>query len=71
MPGEVIITREKENGLHMWQWQWTNKGKGAVTVIKQTQNTGGNWPTANGTEVNNYLQIFVKFVKSIYFTDLQ
>ena len=55
----------------MWQWQWANKGKGAVTVIKQTQNTGGNWPTANGTVVNNYLQIFVKFVKSIYFTDLQ
>jgi len=31
MPREVIITQEKENGLHMWQWQWTNTGKGAVT----------------------------------------
>jgi len=31
MPREAIITREKENGLHMWQWQWTNTGKGAVT----------------------------------------
>ena len=30
MPREVIITREKENGLHMWQWQWTNTGKEAV-----------------------------------------
>jgi len=30
MPREVIITREKENGLHMWQRQWTNRGKGAV-----------------------------------------
>jgi len=30
-PREVIITREKENGLHMWQRQWTNTGKGAVT----------------------------------------
>ena len=30
MPREVIITREKENGLHMWQWQWTNTGKGAM-----------------------------------------
>jgi hypothetical protein len=27
---ELIITREKENGLHMWQQQWTNAGKGAV-----------------------------------------
>jgi hypothetical protein len=34
-------------------------------------NTGGNWHTMNETLVNNYLQIFVKFVKSIDFTDLQ
>ena len=143
-PREVIITREKENGLHMWQWQWTNTVKGAVTkacfpsvrnrlqqkiavfpefttiltgrgklrsylhrfgltdnlmcpceeeeqqqttdhlifqckklrnkrneMIKQIKNTGGNWPTVNETLINNYLQIFVKFVKSIDFTDLQ
>jgi ribonuclease HI len=31
IPGEVIITREKENGLQMWQQQWTNPGKGEVT----------------------------------------
>ena len=31
MPRELIITREKENGLHMWQRQWTNTGKLAVT----------------------------------------
>ena len=31
MAREVIITREKENGLHMWQRQWTDTGKGAVT----------------------------------------
>ena len=31
MSREVIITREEENGLHMWQLQWTNTGKGAVT----------------------------------------
>jgi hypothetical protein len=31
LPREVIITREKENGPHMWQEQWTNTGKGAVT----------------------------------------
>jgi len=35
------------------------------------QNTGGNWSRTNETLVNNYLQIFVKFVKSIDFTDLQ
>ena len=28
---EVIITQEKENGLHMWQQQWRNTVKGAVT----------------------------------------
>jgi hypothetical protein len=37
-------------------------------MIKQIKNTGGNWPKTNKTLVNNYLQIFVKFVKSI---DLQ
>ena len=31
IPREVIITREKENGLHMWQQQWRNTVKGAVT----------------------------------------
>jgi len=39
-------------------------------MIKQI-NTGGNWPTTNETLVNNYLQILVKFVKSIDFADLQ
>jgi len=28
MPREVIITGEKENGLHMWQRQWTVTWKG-------------------------------------------
>jgi hypothetical protein len=32
IPREVIITREKEKGLHLWQQQWTNTGKGAVTT---------------------------------------
>jgi hypothetical protein len=40
-------------------------------VIKQTKHTGGNWQTASETLVNKYLHIFVKFVKSIDFTDLQ
>ena len=40
-------------------------------MIKQITNTGGKWPTTNETLVNKYLQIFVKFVKSIDLTDLQ
>jgi hypothetical protein len=39
-------------------------------MIRQIKNTGGNWPTTNETLVNNYLQTFVTFVKSIDFTDL-
>jgi ribonuclease HI len=31
IPTEVIVTREKENGLQRWQQQWTNTGKRAVT----------------------------------------
>jgi len=30
-PREVIVTRQKENGLDMWQQQCTNTRKGAVT----------------------------------------
>ena len=40
-------------------------------MIKQIKNTGGNWPTTNETFVNNYLPIFVKFVQTIDFTELQ
>jgi len=40
-------------------------------MIKQINNTGGKWPTANESLLNNYLQMSVKFVKSIDFTDLQ
>jgi len=40
-------------------------------MIKKIKNTGGIWPMMNETLVNNYLQIFVKFVKSVDFTDLQ
>jgi hypothetical protein len=40
-------------------------------MTKQIKNTGGNWPMTNETLVNNYLQIFVKSVKSIDFTDLK
>jgi len=40
-------------------------------MIKQIKNTGGNWPMTNETFVNNYLPIFVKFVQTIDFTELQ
>jgi len=30
IPREVIVTREKDNGLHMWEQQWMDTGKGAV-----------------------------------------
>ena len=40
-------------------------------MIKQIKNTGGNWPMTNETFVNNYLPIFVKFVRTIDFTELQ
>ena len=38
---------------------------------KQIKNIGGKWPTTNETLINNYLQVLVKFVKSIDFRDLQ
>jgi len=40
-------------------------------IKKIKKNTGGDWPTTNETLVNNCLKIFVNFVKSIDFTDLQ
>jgi len=40
-------------------------------MIKQLKNTGGNWPTTNETFVKNCLPIFVKFVQTIDFTELQ
>jgi len=40
-------------------------------LIKQIKNAGGNWPMTNETLVNNYVPIFVKFVQSIDFTELQ
>jgi hypothetical protein len=40
-------------------------------MIKQIKNTCGNWPTTNDALVNDYLHIFVKFVESMNFSDLQ
>jgi hypothetical protein len=33
--------------------------------------TGDSWPTANEMFVNNYLEIFLKFVKSVDIRNLQ
>ena len=40
-------------------------------MVKHIKNNGGKWPTTNETLVNTYLPTFVKFVKSIDFTELQ
>ena len=31
IPKEVIVTREKDHGLQMWEQQWMDTRKGAVT----------------------------------------
>jgi len=31
IPRDVIVTRGKDKGLHMWEQQWMDTGKGAVT----------------------------------------
>jgi len=52
-------------------YQNTNaSGRADRQTDRQIKNTGGDWPTKNETLVNNYLQYFVKFVKSIEFTDI-
>jgi hypothetical protein len=40
-------------------------------MIRQIENTDGEWPTTKETLVNNYLKVFVNFAKSIEFSDLQ
>ena len=40
-------------------------------MIKQIQNTGGSWPPTHGTLVNDYIQLFVKFIKTIDSADLK
>ena len=40
-------------------------------MIRQTKNTGGNWTAKNETLIENYVNFFVKFVKSIEFIDLK
>jgi len=32
-PRDVIRTREKDKGLHMWEQQWKDTGKEAVTKV--------------------------------------
>ena len=33
IPKEVIVTREKDHGLQMWEQQWMDTRKGAVTKV--------------------------------------
>jgi len=40
-------------------------------MIRQTKNTGGNWPAKSETLINNYKNYFVKFVKSLELSDLK
>ena len=40
-------------------------------MVKQIENTGGNWPMTIEALVNNHFKIFVQFVKSIDFSVLQ
>ena len=39
-------------------------------LIKQIKQTGGTWPMTNAKLISDYLPNFVKFIKSIDFTDL-
>ena len=39
-------------------------------LIKHIKQTGGTWPMANAKLISEYLPIFVKFIKTIDFTDL-
>ena len=40
-------------------------------MIQQIKSTGGNWLAKNETLIKNYLNFFVKFVKSIELIDLK
>ena len=40
-------------------------------MIQQIKSTGGNWPAKNETLVKNYVNFFVKFVRSIEIIDLE
>jgi len=40
-------------------------------MIQQIKSTGGNWAAKNEILIKNYVNFFVKFVKSIEFTDLK
>jgi len=40
-------------------------------MIRGIKYTDGNWPAKNETLINNYQNIFVKFVKNLEFVDLK
>ena len=62
---------EEEQTVDHLIFQCKKLSKKRNEMIKQIKHDGGNWPTSNETLVNNYLQFFVTFVKSIDFTGLQ
>ena len=40
-------------------------------LIQQIKSTGGSWAAKNETLIKNYVNFFVKFVKSVEFIDLK
>ena len=61
--------REDQTTLHLIV-QCTKLTAQWNDLIKQIKHTGGIWPMANVKLISDYLPIFVKFIKSIDFTDL-
>jgi hypothetical protein len=60
---------EKTSDHLIFQCKKLNKQRN--DMIKQIKNTGDDWLTTKETLVNNYLKIFVNFIKSIDFAVLQ
>jgi len=53
MPREVIVTREKDNGVHLWEQQWMDTRKGAVTKAFFPPVRRGYYKNCNIPSVNN------------------
>jgi hypothetical protein len=56
---------EEEETTDHWIFQCNKLHNQRNEMIKQITNTCGTWPAMNETLVNDYLQLFVKFIKSI------
>jgi hypothetical protein len=64
------VKKKKKTTVHLI-FQCKKLSNQRNEMKKQIKNIGGDWPLMKETLVNNYLQIYVKSVKSIDFTDLQ